>query len=68
MATIPQTTFWNTISWTKIFVLRISLEFIPKGPINNKSAFVQVKTWRWAGEKPLPEPVLTQLNDAYMRH
>ena len=40
--------------------IRISLKFVPKGPIDNVSALVQVMAWCRAGGKPLPEPVLTQ--------
>ena len=36
--------------------------------IDNESALVQVMAWRRAGDKPLPEPMQTQFNDAYMRH
>ena len=36
--------------------------------VNNKSAMVQVMTCRLFGAKPLPEPMLTQFTDAYMRH
>ena len=36
--------------------------------IDNKSALVQVMAWRRTGDKPLPEPILTQFIDAYMRH
>ena len=46
----------------------ISLKFVPKGPIDSKSALVQVMAWRWTGIKPLPEPMLTQFTDAYMLH
>ena len=24
--------------------------------------------WRWTGDKPLPEPMLIQFTDAYIRH
>ena len=24
--------------------------------------------WRWMGDKPLSEPMLTQFTDAYMQH
>ena len=44
--------------------LKISLKFVPKGPIYNKSALVQVMAWRRTGAKPLPEPTLTQFTDA----
>ena len=49
-------------------LIRISLKFVPKSPMNHKSALVQVKAWCRTGDKPLPEPMLTQLADAYMRH
>ena len=46
----------------------ISLKFIPRSPIDNKSALLQVMAWRRTGDKPLPEPMLIQFTDAYMRH
>ena len=46
----------------------ISLKFVPKGPIDNKSALVQVMAWRRKGDKPLLEPMLAQFTDAYMQH
>ena len=33
--------------------ITISLKFIPKGPIDYKSALVQVMAWHRTGEKPL---------------
>ena len=36
--------------------------------MDDKSALVQVMALRQTGDKPLPEPMLTQLADAYMRH
>ena len=27
--------------------IKISLRFVPKGPINNNPALVQVMAWRW---------------------
>ena len=42
--------------------------FIPKGPIDYKLALVQVVAWHRTGEKPLPESMLTQFTDAYIRH
>ena len=48
--------------------IKISLKFVPKGPIDNKAALVQVMAWRSTGDKPLPESMLTQFTDAYMRH
>ena len=48
--------------------IRISLKFVPKGPIDNKSALMQVMAWRPTGVKPLSEPMLTKFTGAYMRH
>ena len=48
--------------------IKFSLKFVPKRPIRNKSALVQVMACRLFGAKPLPKPMLTQFIDAYMRH
>ena len=48
--------------------IQISLKFVPKGPIDKYSALVQVIAWHGTGDKPLPEPMLTQFTDAYMPH
>ena len=34
--------------------IQISLKFVPKGPLDNKSALVKVMAWRRSGDKPLP--------------
>ena len=46
----------------------ISMTFIPKGPIDNIPALVQIMAWRRPGDKPLSEPMVVWLADAYMRH
>ena len=43
-------------------------KFVPKGPIDNKLALVQVMDLHWTGDKPLPEPMLTQFTNAYTLH
>ena len=48
--------------------IQISRKFVPKAPIDNMPALVQVLACRQTGDKPLPEPMLTQFTDAYMRH
>ena len=48
--------------------IQISLKFVPRSPIVNKQALVQVMARRRTGDKPLPEPMMTQFTDAYMRH
>ena len=40
--------------------IQTSLKCDPKGPIENKSALVQVMVWHWGGTKPLPELIYTQ--------
>ena len=46
-------------------LIKISMKFVPRGPVDNKSALVQVMALRWTGDKPIPEPMLTQFPDAY---
>ena len=41
----------------RIFI-EISLKFVPKGPINNIPALVQIMVWRRTGAKPLSEPAM----------
>ena len=36
--------------------LKISLEFVPTGQINNIPALVQIMAWRRLGDEPLSEP------------
>ena len=38
--------------------IKISLKFIPKGPINNISTLVLMMAWCRPGDKPLSEPLL----------
>ena len=39
----------------------ISLKFVPKGPINNIPAMVQIMVWRCPGNKLLSEPMVVNL-------
>ena len=48
--------------------IQMSLKLIPKSLIANKLSFVQIMAWRRSGAKPLSEPMLVYLTDAYMRH
>ena len=41
--------------------IKISLKFVPKGPINNIPALVQIMAWRRPGDKPLSEPMVVRL-------
>ena len=46
--------------------IQISLKFVPRNPNDNIPALVQVMAWHQTGDEPLPEPMLSQLTDAYM--
>ena len=46
--------------------IQISLKLVPRSPIDNKPALVQVMAWRWTGDEPLPEPMMTQFTDTYI--
>ena len=41
--------------------IKISLKFVPKVPINNIPALVQIMAWRRPGDKPLSELMLVSL-------
>ena len=42
--------FLNENVWIPV---KISLKFVPKGPINNIPALIQIMAWHWPGNKPL---------------
>ena len=42
-------------------LIGISLKFVPRGPINNIPALVQIMAWRLPGDKPLSEPLMLSL-------
>ena len=46
---------------SKRILIEISLKFVPKGPIDNIPALVQIMAWRRPGHKPLSEPMLVCL-------
>ena len=50
--------FFNENVWIAI---KISLKFVPKGPINNIPALVQIMAWRRPDDKPLSEPMMVSL-------
>ena len=51
-----------------IILIKISLKFFPRSPIAKKPALVHVMAWPRIGDKPLPEPMMVQFTEAYMRH
>ena len=46
--------FFNENVWISF---KISLKFVPKGPIDNVPTLVQIMAWRLPGDKPLSEPM-----------
>ena len=50
--------FLNESIWIWI---NISLKFVPRCPIDNIPALVQIMAWRWPGDKPLSEPMMVRL-------
>ena len=50
--------FLNENVWIPI---KISLKFVPLGPINNIPALVQIMAWHRPGDKPLSGPMMVRL-------
>ena len=38
--------------------IKISLKFVPKGPINNIPSLIQIMAWCQSGDKPMSEPMM----------
>ena len=61
MDAILQTTFSNAFFLNVLIPIKTSLKVVPKGPINNIPAMVQIVAWRRPGDKPLSEPMIVSL-------
>ena len=46
--------------------IKISLKFVPVGPINNIPALFQIMAWSRPGDKPLSEPMVASLQNTYI--
>ena len=58
-ATLADDTFKRKFVNKNILIpIKISLKFVPKGPINNITAFVQIMAWHHPGAKPLSEEMM----------
>ena len=51
--------------WEICILIKMSLKFVPKGPIENIPALVQIMAWRRIGDKLLLEPMLNRSADIY---
>ena len=50
--------FLNENVW---ILVKLSLKFVPKDPVNTIPALVQIMAWRRPGDKPLFEPMMVRL-------
>ena len=50
--------FFNENIW---ILIQISMKSVPKDPINNIPALVQIMAWRRPGDKPLSGPMMVRL-------
>ena len=51
---------WIFLNGNISISIKISLKFVPRGPMNNIPALVQMLTWRRSGDKPLSEPMMAR--------
>ena len=49
------------LEWNVWIPIKISLKFVPKGPINNIPALVQIMAWCRPGDEPLSELMMVSL-------
>ena len=47
-------------------LIKIPLKFVPRSPINNIPALIQLMAWCRPGNKPLSEPMMAQVTYPYM--
>ena len=47
-------------------LIKISPTFVPKCPIDDNQALVEIMAWRRKGDKPLSEPMMIWPTDAYI--
>ena len=56
MAAISQTTFSNAfLLWKFWFLIKITPQFVPKGPIDNNPELVKIMAWHRICDKPLSD-------------
>ena len=66
MTDIFTTIFSNEFPWMKIFEFWIQFDWSLF--LDNITPLVQILAWRRTGDKPLSEPMMPYVGDAYMRH
>ena len=51
----------NFLNENASILIKFSLKFVPKGPINNITSLVKIMAWHRPGEKPSSEPMMVSL-------
>ena len=68
---ILKTTFpfqMHILKENALISIKISLKFVPRSTTNDIPALVLIMAWRRIGDKPLFEPILDCVSDAYVGH
>ena len=52
---------WFCLNENVSVAIKISLNFVPKGPINNIPTLVQIMAWRRPGDRSLSEPMIVSI-------
>ena len=67
MAAISRQDTFKHIFFNENFTMpiKISLKFVPRAPINNIPALVQIMAWGCPGDKPLSESMMVSLPHIY---
>ena len=53
---------WIVFDENCCILIKFSLKYVRKGPIDNNPALVQIMAWRRSGDKPLSEPMMISLS------
>ena len=57
---------FNSMNENFFISIQIPLKFVSKGPIDKKSAMVQVMHWRRSGDNPLSQPMVASASISWM--
>ena len=64
----PAISKWIFFEGNNFVLIKMSPKFVHRGPFVNKSASVQMMACCLTGNKPLPEPMLTEMSDGIWCH
>ena len=49
---------YKFVNENDLIAIKISLTFVPEGPINDIPVLIQIMAWCWPGGKPLSKPMM----------